>query len=155
MGNHSFLQGNLPNLGMEPESPVWQADSLPPEPIGNLISKDRIQMKLPLLQLHPALLYPPNMVGFPGGSADKEPVSNAGNAGSISGSRKSPGEGTGDPLFSCLEISMDRVVWQATIYGVAKDTTKRLIHTNVMNSRSTLWDPPGPQRLLRAPISFL
>ena len=110
---------------MEPESPVWQADSLPPEPIGNLISKDRIQMKLPLLQLHPALLYPPNMVGFPGGSADKEPVSNAGNAGSISGSRKSPGEGTGDPLqYPCLQNYIERGAWWATVHGVANNQTR-------------------------------
>ena len=137
---------------MELESPVWQAE---PEPIGSLVSKDPLQMKLPLLQLHPALLHSPNMVGFPGGSPVKESVCNTGNVGSIPGSKRSPGEGTGHRLFSCLEIAMDRVAWQATVHGVAKDTTKRLIHSNVMNSSSTLWDPPGPQRLLRAPISFL
>ena len=29
-----LLQGKLPDLGIEPESPVLQADSLPPEPPG-------------------------------------------------------------------------------------------------------------------------
>ena len=39
---------------------------------------------------------------------------------------RSPGEGNGNPLlYSCLENSMDRGVWQATVHGVAKgDTTE-------------------------------
>ena len=37
---------------------------------------------------------------------------NAGNPGSILGSGRSPGEGSGNPLrFSCLENSMDREAW--------------------------------------------
>ena len=36
--------------------------------------------------------------GFPGGSADKESVCNAGDPGSISGSGSSPGEGIGYPM---------------------------------------------------------
>ena len=44
--------------------------------------------------------------GSPGGSDGKE---SAGNAGSISGSGRSPGEGNGYPLqYSCLENSKDR-----------------------------------------------
>ena len=36
----------------------------------------------------------------------------------------SPGEGNGDPLqYSCLENSMDRGAWQATVYGTAKSRT--------------------------------
>ena len=31
VGCHSLLQGNLPNLGIEPGSPALQADSLPTE----------------------------------------------------------------------------------------------------------------------------
>ena len=32
-----------------------------------------------------------------------------------------PGEGSGNPLqYSCLENSMDRVAWWATVHGVAK-----------------------------------
>ena len=34
VGNHSFLQGDLPNPGIEPRSPTLQADSLPAEPPG-------------------------------------------------------------------------------------------------------------------------
>ena len=47
--------------------------------------------------------------GFPGGSDGKESAGNTGDAGSISGSGRSPGEGDGYPLqYSCLENSKDR-----------------------------------------------
>ena len=37
------------------------------------------------------------------------------------GWEKSPGEGNGKPLqYSCLENSMDKGDWQATVHGVAK-----------------------------------
>jgi len=40
---------------------------------------------------------------------------NAGEAGSIPGLRRSPGEGNGNPLqYSCLGNPMDRGAWQAT-----------------------------------------
>ena len=32
MGSYFLLQGNLPDLGIEPESPALQADALPSEP---------------------------------------------------------------------------------------------------------------------------
>ena len=42
-------------------------------------------------------------------------------AGSIPGSGRSPGGGHGNPLqYSCLENSMDRGTWWATVHGVAK-----------------------------------
>ena len=57
-----------------------------------------------------------------GGSDGKESASNAGDPGSIPGSGRSPGEGTGNPLqYSCLENSMDRGAWQATVHGVTKE----------------------------------
>ena len=38
----------------------------------------------------------------------------------IPGSGRSPGGGHGNPLqYSCLENSMDRGVWQATVHRVA------------------------------------
>ena len=66
------------------------------------------------------------VLGFPGGSEGKEPACNVGNLGLIPASGRSPGEGNGNPLlYSCLENSMDRGVWQATVHGVAKgDTTE-------------------------------
>ena len=36
-----------------------------------------------------------------------------------------PGIGNGNPLqYSCLENSMDRGAWQATVHGVAKSQTQ-------------------------------
>ena len=60
-------------------------------------------------------------MGFPGGSDSKESASNAGEPGLIPGSGSYPGEGNGDPLqYSCLENSMDRGAWRATVHGVTK-----------------------------------
>ena len=56
--------------------------------------------------------------------AVKNPPANAGDlrdAGSISGLRRSPEEGNGNPLeYSYLENPMDRGVWWATVHGVAQ-----------------------------------
>ena len=61
--------------------------------------------------------------GFPGGSVVKNPPVNAGDMGSTSGSGRSPGERNDNPLqYSCLESSMDRGTWQATVHGVAKES---------------------------------
>ena len=44
--------------------------------------------------------------GFPYGSMIKNPPANAGDMGSIPGSERSPGEGSGNPFqYSCLEKS--------------------------------------------------
>ena len=59
--------------------------------------------------------------GFPGYSKDKESALNVGDPGSILGSGRSPGVGNGDPLqYSCLENSMGRGTWWATIHGVTE-----------------------------------
>ena len=55
----------------------------------------------------------------------KEFVCNAGDLGSNPGFGRSPGERNGNPLqYYCLENSMDRGVWQATVHGVAKSRTQ-------------------------------
>ena len=55
----------------------------------------------------------------------KNPPAKAGDAGSIPGSGRSPGEGNGNPLqYSCLENSMDREAWRATLHGVIKSQTR-------------------------------
>ena len=49
---------------------------------------------------------------FPGGSDDK-----AGDPGLVPGSGRSPGEENGCPLqYSCLENSMNKGTWQATVH---------------------------------------
>ena len=68
--------------------------------------------------------------GFPGDSDCKDFAYNAGDLGLIPGLGRSLREGSDDPLqYSCLENSMDRGAWQATVHGGLKesDTTERLI----------------------------
>ena len=44
-----------------------------------------------------------------------------GDSGSISGSGRSPGEGSDNPLqYPCLENPMDKGAWWATVHGVAE-----------------------------------
>ena len=57
-------------------------------------------------------------------SDGKEPACNAGDGGLIPGLRRSPVVGNGNPLqYSCLEDSMDREAWWATVHRVAKNQT--------------------------------
>ena len=50
------------------------------------------------------------------------------------GQEDSPREGNGCPLqYSCLENSMDRKAWQATVRGITKsDTIEQLTHTDIV-----------------------
>ena len=73
-------------------------------------------------------------VVFPGGTVVKNLPSNAGDTGSIPGSGRAPGEGNDNPLqYSCLENSMDRGAWWATVQGVAKSQTQ------LKNKARTCW----------------
>jgi len=77
-------------------------------------------------ELAKCVLLPPAPRHSSGGSDGKESACNSGDIrdpGSIPGSRRSPGEGNGNPLqYSCLENPMDRGAWPwwATAHGVAK-----------------------------------
>ena len=67
-------------------------------------------------------------MGFPGGAGTKNLPANAEDAkdmGSIPRWGRTPEVGHGNPKleifqYSCLENSMDRGAWQATVYGVVK-----------------------------------
>ena len=64
------------------------------------------------------------MLGLTCSSNGKEPACDAGDQGSVPGLGSSSGEGNDNPLqYSCLENSMDREVWWATVRGVAKNWT--------------------------------
>ena len=66
---------------------------------------------------------------LPGDSDGNEFVCNAGDPGSVPGSGRAPGEGKGNPLhYSCLENSMDRGAWWATVHGVSKSRTRSKLH---------------------------
>ena len=59
--------------------------------------------------------------GFPGGSVVKNPSANAGDAGLIPGSGRSPGGGHGNPFqHFCLENPTARGAWRAAVHGVTK-----------------------------------
>ena len=67
--------------------------------------------------------------GLPGGTVVRNPPANerdARDSSLILGSGRSPREGDGNSLqYSCLENSMDRGVWWATLHGVACSQTRR------------------------------
>ena len=65
------------------------------------------------------------MIGFPGGSEDKVSACNAGDLGSIPWLGRFPGEGNGNSLqYYCLENTVDRGAWRATVHRVAKSQTR-------------------------------
>ena len=63
--------------------------------------------------------------GFPSGLDGKESACNSGDLDLIPGLGRSSGKGNGYLLqYSCLENSMDRGAWQATVHGVPKSQTQ-------------------------------
>ena len=66
--------------------------------------------------------------GFPGDPVVKNLLGNAGDAGLVPGSGRSPGEGNGNLIqYSCLENPMDGGGWWATVHGVAKESGPDLV----------------------------
>jgi len=61
----------------------------------------------------------------------KNPPPSSGDMSLIPGSRRSPGEGNGNPLpYSCLGNPMDRGAWWATVRGVTKESDTTYQHKN-------------------------
>ena len=68
--------------------------------------------------------------------------------GSLPGLGRFPGVGNGNPLqYSCLENSMDRGAWQATIHAAPEesDTTE---HTRTLKVSPKQLNQPGPHMFL-------
>ena len=77
--------------------------------------------------LPPALPNPSphQLLLLPCFSRGSQSACDAGDLGSTPGSGRSPGEGNGCPLqYSCLENSMDRGAWRATVHGFSKSQTR-------------------------------
>ena len=91
--------GHLPDSGLEHTSSSLLADSLPTVP-----SEKTWVSKVALVVENP-----------PANAGDTRDTD------SITGSGRSPGEGKNNPhQYSCLENSMDRRGWQATVHAVMK-----------------------------------
>ena len=69
--------------------------------------------------------WPKRAESFLGSSNSKESACNLEDLGLIPGLARSPGGGHGNPFqYSCLENSMDREAWRATVCGVVKSRTR-------------------------------
>ena len=85
-----------------------------------------------------------HLLGSPSDSVVKNPPANEGDAGSIPGSGRSPGEGNSNPL-QCfwLENPMNRGAWWATVHGVvASDMTQQPFtaqHPAILMLRLLAW----------------
>ena len=82
-------------------------------------------LTLPALLLQLLVIYPYLSRGFPGASDGKKKIClQCRRPGFIPWLGRSPGERNGYPLqYSCLENSMDREAWWATVHGAAKSQT--------------------------------
>ena len=84
-----------------------------------VFQKSNILERMEFDKSHSINHLPWQFLGFPGGSVSKESACNAGVLGLIPELGRSPGEENDYPLqFSCLENSMDRGAWQATVIAV-------------------------------------
>ena len=92
-------------------------------------------------------------VGFPGGASGKETACQCRRHKRLRfypWSGRSPGGANGNPLqYSCLENSMDRGAWRATVHGVAKSRTLSM-HTHTLLEYTYT-----PKTKLKFPFKFL
>ena len=72
----------------------------------------------------------------------KNPLVNARDPSSNTGSGISSGEGNGNPLqYSCLGNPMDRGTWQAIVPGVAKSRTQ--LSNSTTKKSKQMWEQKG------------
>ena len=122
--------GDLPNPGIEPESPICEADSLPLSHQGSwkrLGGKERFQRGQDIYAESYCISFPNNKGATNPMSTTlvilkhKRPINLIKNL--------HPGEGNGNPLqYSCLGNSMDRRAWQAFSSSVAAFTLKNFLY---------------------------
>ena len=102
-------------------------------------------------------------LGFPGGLVVKNRPANAGDIRKVAlfpGSGRFPGVENGNLLqYSCLENSMDRVAWWATVHGVARSLTQLSMHTLRIQLQVTHWrkrgsSPTSPGLIIPFPHNF-
>ena len=94
----------------------------------------------------------PDSLGFPGGSAGKVSACNAGDAGSIPGSGRSPGEEIGYPLqYSWASLVAQRVknlpaMWETWVLSLIwKDPLEKdkTTHSSILAWRIPWTEEPG------------
>ena len=81
--------------------------------------------KVSILQRSAFVMIQLSYPWLPGQAKGIESACSAGDLGSVPEWGRFPGEVNGNPLqYSCLENSMDRGAWQATVHGVTKSQTQ-------------------------------
>ena len=91
--------------------------------------------------------------GFPDGSDGKESVCDAGDLGLIPWLERSPREGKGYPLqYTCLENSMGRGAWWATVHG---DCSRTCYQTNWFPKCAGLPSQPHVMENREFPFSYI
>ena len=89
-----------------------------------------------------------------GGTVGKNLPARAGDMGSITRLGRSPGVGNGKPLqHSCLENSMDRADWKATVHGVTKNLIQLSMHTHTHTHTHTQQCTQSVYSLCASPYS--
>ena len=93
---------------------------------------------------HDNMRYLKICVGLPGWFSSKQSTCNAGDAGNeglIPGSGRSPGGENSNPLqYPCLENSMDRGAWWATVHGVEKSWSQTWLSTHTHKQQQKIFN---------------
>ena len=140
--------GDLPNPGIEPRSPTLQADSLPAEPQGKprntgVGSLSLLQWIFPTQELNWGLLhcrwilYQLSYQGSPQYTLLRQYSINIIETNTVWFQlHEIPWRRKWQPtLYSCLENSIDRGAWWATVYGVVKSQTRlSCTHTYIQDT---------------------
>ena len=99
-----------------------------------------------------------DMLSLSGGAMIKNLSANAGDAGdagSIPGSRRSPGEGNDNPLqYSCLENPRDRGTRWAIVHGFTKGQTPLSDETTTNETHVWLWIREGKRKRLKKKAQY-